>query len=192
MPLLEGDPLKILFLTDSFPPETNAPAVRTYEHARVWVEDGHEVTVVTGAPNAPAGRVFEGYTNRPYAIENMDGVRVVRVWTYVTAYLSFMLSAGPGALAQGKPDVVVGTSPQLLTAAAAWLVARIRRVPFVFELRDLWPESIAAVGAASGGVALRVLGRVAEGLYRRADHIVSVTESFVDVLRDRGVPAERI
>ncbi|MCK4512863.1 glycosyltransferase WbuB, partial [bacterium] len=73
--------MKILFLTDNFPPETNAPALRTFEHARVWVEDGHDVTVITGVPNFPTGKVHDGYRNSLYAVEEMEGVRVVRVWT---------------------------------------------------------------------------------------------------------------
>ncbi len=194
--------MRILFLTDNFPPETNAPATRTFQHARVWVESGHEVTIVTGAPNFPTGRVYEGYRNRFRAVEEMAGIRVVRVWTYVTPnkgfvrrsldYLSFMLSAIPAALVERRPDVIVGTSPQFLTVLGAWFVAMLRRVPCVFELRDLWPESIAAVGAASDGVALRVLSRVAHFLYRRVDTIVSVTESFVTILAERGIPKEKI
>ncbi len=194
--------MKILFLTDNFPPETNAPALRTFEHARVWVEDGHDVTVITGAPNFPTGRVHDGYRNSLYAVEEMEGVRVVRVWTYVTPnkgrfrrsfdYLSFMLMSLPAAVIQERPDVVVGTSPQLLTAVSAWAAARLRRRPFVFELRDLWPESIAAVGAVSGGPAMRVVAALAGFLYNRADCIVSVTESFVRVLRSRGIAESRL
>ncbi|HYW68771.1 MAG TPA: glycosyltransferase family 4 protein [bacterium] len=194
--------MKILFLTDNFPPETNAPALRTFEHARVWAEDGHRVTVITGAPNFPTGRVHDGYRNRPYSVEEMDGVRVVRVWTYVAPnmgrfrrsfdYLSFMLSSFPAALIQERPDVVIGTSPQLLTTVSAWAAARIRRVPFVFELRDLWPESISAVEAVSNERVLRAIARLANFLYHRADMIVSVTESFVEILQARGIPESRL
>ena len=153
--------MRILFLTDNFPPETNAPAVRTFEHARTWVEEGHEVTVVTSVPNFPTGRIHRGYRNRPYAVESIAGIRVVRVWTFLAAnagtfrrsldYLSYMASAIPAALVQERPDVVVGTSPQLLTVLAAWVVSRLRRVPCIFELRDLWPESMIAVGAPMVG-----------------------------------------
>ena len=194
--------MKILFLTDNFPPETNAPALRTFEHARVWVEDGHRVTVVTGAPNFPTGRVHDGYRNALYSVGEMDGVRVVRVWTYVTPnaglfrrsfdYLSFMLSSLPAALIQERPDVVVGTSPQLLTVVSAWAVARLKRVPFVFELRDLWPESMIAVGAVSEGRATRWIAALADFLYHRADCVVSVTESFIRVLTQRGIPEDRL
>ena len=194
--------MKILFLTDNFPPETNAPALRTYEHARVWIEDGHDVTVITGAPNFPTGKVHEGYRNGPYSVEELEGIRVVRVWTYVARnegrfrrsldYLSFMLTSLPAALFQERPDVVIGTSPQLLTAVSAWAAARLRRVPFVFELRDLWPESMAAVGVVSGGPVMHGIAALANFLYRRADCIVSVTRSFVGVLRERGIPEERL
>jgi len=194
--------LKILFLTDNFPPETNAPALRTFEHARVWVENGHRVTVVTGAPNFPTGRVHDGYRNALYSVSEMEGVRVVRVWTYVTPnaglfrrsfdYLSFMLSSLPAALIQERPDVVVGTSPQLLTVVSAWAAARLKRVPFVFELRDLWPESMIAVGAVSDGRVTRGIAALADFLYQRADCVISVTESFIRILTQRGIPEDKL
>ena len=194
--------MQILFLTDNFPPETNAPALRTFEHARVWVENGHRVTVVTGAPNFPTGRVHDGYRNALYSVGEMDGVRVVRVWTYVTPnaglfrrsfdYLSFMLSSLPAALIQERPDVVVGTSPQLLTVVSAWAAARLKRVPFVFELRDLWPESMIAVGAVSDGRVTRAIAALADFLYHRADCVISVTESFIRVLTERGIPEDKL
>ena len=194
--------MKILFLTDNFPPETNAPALRTFEHARVWVENGHRVTVVTGAPNFPTGRVHDGYRNALYSVGEMEGVRVVRVWTYVTPnaglfrrsfdYLSFMLSSLPAALIQERPDVVVGTSPQLLTVVSAWAAARLKRVPFVFELRDLWPESMIAVGAVSDGRVTRGIAALADFLYHRADCVISVTESFIRILAERGIPEDKL
>ena len=139
--------MHILFLTDNFPPEVNAPASRTFEHCREWVRQGHQVTVVTTAPNFPKGEVFDGYRNRLWQQEEMDGIRVVRVWTYITAnagfakrtldYVSFMITGLLGALLVRRVDVVIGTSPQFFTNCAAWLVAAIKRRPFVFELRDL-------------------------------------------------------
>ena len=194
--------MRILFLTDNFPPEVNAPASRTFEHCREWARLGHRVTVITCAPNFPKGKVFPGYRNRLWQTEAMDGIRVVRVWSYITAnegfakrvldYVSFMISAVLVAPFVGQPDLVVGTSPQFFTACAAWAVSRLRRVPFVFELRDLWPESIKAVGAMGDSWIIRFLERLEMGLYRRAAAIVSVTESFKRVLVDRGVDAGKI
>lgn len=195
--------MHILFLTDNFPPEVNAPASRTHEHCREWVRAGHQVTVVTGAPNFPQGRVFDGYRNRWWQEERIDGIRVIRVWTYITAnegfarrvldYLSFMLSGALAALVlTRRVDVVVGTSPQLFTACAAWAVGALKRRPYVFELRDLWPESITAVGAMKASSAVAMLERLAMFLYRRAARIVSVTHSFRDTLVHRGIDSAKI
>jgi len=194
--------MNILFLTDNFPPESNAPASRTFEHAKQWVADGHRVTVITCAPNFPAGKLFAGYRNRWYQSEILDGIKVVRVKTYITAnegfvkrtldYLSFMMMATIASLFQSKPDVIVATSPQFFTAIAGYLVSRCRRTPFVFELRDMWPASIAAVGAMTDGIAIRMLTRLELFLYRKAACVVSVTQSFKNELIERGVPESKI
>jgi glycosyltransferase involved in cell wall biosynthesis len=194
--------MHILFVSDNFPPETNAPATRTFEHARVWVREGHRVTVITCAPNFPEGRVYGGYRNRWYAREVVDGIQVVRVKTFIAPnrgcaariadYVSFMVAAFVAALAQDAFDVVVGTSPQFFAAVGAWAVSAVRRKPFVFELRDLWPESIEAVGAMRGQFVLRALERLELFLYRRAAAVVAVTESFRDNLARRGIDPRKI
>jgi colanic acid biosynthesis glycosyl transferase WcaI len=194
--------MHILLLSDNFPPETNAPATRTFEHARVWVREGHRVTVITCAPNFPEGRVYAGFRNRWYAREVVAGIEVVRVKTLIAPnrgfaariadYLSFMVAAFVAALFQDEFDVVVGTSPQFFAAVGAWAVAAVRRKPFVFELRDLWPESIRAVGAMRGKFVLRWLETLELFLYRRATAVVAVTESFRDNLARRGIDARKI
>lgn len=194
--------MNILFLTDNFPPEGNAPATRTYEHAKEWVKHGHKVTVITCAPNFPDGVVFEGYRNAWYQKAEMDGIEVIRVKTYITAnegfirrildYLSFMVSGTVAGLFQKKVDIVVATSPQFFTAVGGWLVSGIKRKPFVFELRDIWPASITAVGAMKQSFSIRLLEKLELFLYRKADHIVSVTNSFKQELVARGVDGAKI
>lgn len=194
--------MHILFLSDNFPPEVNAPASRTYEHCREWVANGAQVTVITCAPNFPKGKVFDGYKNRIRQAETMDGIRVVRVWTFITAnegftkrildYVSFMFSATIASLFVRKVDVVVGTSPQFFTACAAWLVANLKWVPWVFELRDIWPESIKAVGAMKDSLAIRLLERLEMFLYRRSSRIVAVTHTFKQTLIQRGIDGTKI
>src|SRR2546426_180895 len=147
--------MRILFLSDNFPPEGNAPATRLYEHAIRWVRGGTEVTVVTCAPNFPEGKLFPGYRNAWRQVETVDGIRVVRVKTYISAnegflrrtldYLSFMVAGFVAGLFESRPHVVVATSPQFFSAVAGWALSAVRRLPFIFELRDLWPATIVAV-----------------------------------------------
>jgi len=192
----------ILFLTDNFPPETNAPASRTYEHAKRWVREGHRVTVITSFPNFPDGKIFHGYKNRLRQKEMIDGIEIIRIWTYITANEGFIkrsldqLSFGIGLVFAGliapRPHVVVGTSPQFFTVVGGYVLSRLISRPFVFELRDLWPDSITAVGAMRESFIIRSLRQVEYYLYHRANRIVSVTHSFKNVLIGKGVPADKI
>lgn len=194
--------MRILFLSENFPPETNAAATRVYERAVHWVKAGHEVTVITCAPNFPQGNLFPGYRNRWYQTEEMDGIRVVRVKSYIAAnqgvgrrildFLSFMVTGFCAALAQKRPDVVSATSPQFFAAVAGWGVAAVRRLPFVFELGDLWPGSISAVGAMKRGRLLALMEKLELFLYRRSTAVVALTNAFKTNLVTRGIVPEKI
>lgn len=194
--------MHILFLTDNFPPEGNAPASRTYEHGVRWVKAGCQVTVITGAPNFPEGKVYSGYKNSWYSREEIDGIQVIRVKTYITAnegfvkrildYMSFMIASFFVGLFIKKIDVIVATSPQFFTAISGWLLSVLKWKPFVFELRDIWPASIAAVGAMRRSIIIRIFEKIEIFLYQRADLIVSVTHSFKKELVSRGVAGEKI
>ena len=194
--------MHILFLTENYPPETNAAATRVSERAAYWIAAGHRVTVLTSAPNFPGGKLFPGWRNRWRQSEIRDGVRVVRVKTYIAAnegvvrrildFQSFMVSAVLAGLVEERPDLVVATSPQFFAAVGGWALAALRRVPFVFELGDLWPRSITAVGAMRDSAALRALERLELFLYRRAAAVVALTHAFKADLIQRGIPAAKI
>ena len=194
--------MHILFLSDNFPPEVNAPASRTYEHCKEWVDAGHSVTVITCFPNFPKGKVFDGYKNCLFQNENMGGISVIRVWTYIAEnsgftrrildYMSFMVSSFLASFIVKKVDVVLGTSPQFFSVISAWASGIVKGVPFIFELRDLWPESIKAVGAIRHNVVIRLLEYLEMFLYRQAVIIVSVTESFRKILISRGIDGKKI
>ena len=194
--------MRILLLSHYFPPEVNAPANRVHEHARAWVRDGHEVTVVTGVPNHPRGELFPGYRNRWLQEERVDGIRVIRTWMYLTAnegflrrtlnYLLFALTAILASLRAERPDVVVATSPQFFCGLAGAVVARLRRRPFVLEVRDLWPDSIVQLGQIRSRRVIRLLEGIEAALYRSADGVVVVTDAFIDHVAARGVARERI
>lgn len=194
--------MKILFITENFPPETNASATRVFERACYWAGWGHEVTVLTCAPNFPRGKLLDGYRNRWRQDEIMSGIRVVRVKTFITAnqgiflrtldFLSFMASGFGVGLFLPKPDVVVATSPQFFAAVAGWALCRMRGLPFVFELGDLWPASIAAVGAMEPNFLLRLLERFELYLYHQSAAVVALTHSFKANLIRRGIPPDKI
>lgn len=192
--------MKILFLTDNFPPEVNAPATRTYEHCREWVKNGHQITVITCAPNFPEGKVFKGYKNKR-SVEIIDGIMVIRVKTYIAAnkgtirrmidYLSFgVASFFAGLKLDG--DIIVATSPQFFTAVAGRNISFWKKIPWVMEVRDLWPESIKTVGVMKDNFVIRYFERLEIKLYKSARHIVTVTDAFkVNIIR-KGIKAEKI
>ena len=189
--------MRILFLTHYFPPEVNAPANRTHEHCRRWVEDGHDVTVITGVPNHPRGIAFEGYENRWIQEERVDGIRVIRTWMYLTPnsgfarrvanYLLFALTAVLASFRAERPDLVVATSPQFFCGVAGAIVAKLKRRPFVLEIRDLWPKSIVELGQLGPGPVLSALEALERWLYRSASGIVVNTRTFRQHIAERGV-----
>lgn len=186
--------MKILFLTDNFPPEVNAPATRTYEHCIEWVRSGVDVTVITCAPNFPKGKVFDGYKNKLYQRETIDGIKVIRVWTFISAnkgfikrildYVSFMISSFIAGLFI-RADVIVATSPQFFTAISGRWLGFWKRKKWIMEVRDLWPESIKAVGAMDKGLVIRFFEYLEKRMYKTAYKIVVVTDSFKEILIEK-------
>lgn len=196
--------MKILYVSQYFPPEMGAPAARVFELSREWVRLGHQVTVLTGFPNHPTGVIPPEYRGQLLRREIVEGIQVVRVPIYAAAnkgftkrvanYLSFGASASlVGPWVAERPDLVLATSPQFLTAVAGYWLSRLYRVPFVFEVRDLWPRSIVAVGAmAADSLAVKALEQIELFLYRAAHHLVVVTESFVDEIAEHQIDRSKI
>ena len=183
--------MHILFITDNFPPETNAPASRTYEHAREWVRMGHKVSVLTCVPNFPYGRVYDGYRNRAFQHEIMDGIDVYRVWSYMAEnkgfarrildFFSFMVSSIFWSPWIRSVDVVIATSPQFFAGVAGYVISKMKRRPFILEIRDLWPEQIATLGVISeNNIIYRLLKRMAKYMYHHCDQLVTVGEGYKD------------
>jgi colanic acid biosynthesis glycosyl transferase WcaI len=188
--------MHILLLTHYFPPEVNAPANRSHEHAKRWVEQGHRVTIVTAAPSHPQGIIYPGYRNRLFQREQIDGVDVIRLWTWlapnagsvgrILSFVSFFLSVLFQRWRLPRADAVISTSPQFFCGMAGWLLRR-KGCPWVLEIRDLWPESIVAVGAMRRGRLIRSIEAVERWAYRTADLVVPVTQGFVaHIARHRG------
>ena len=194
--------MKILFFSHYYSPEVNAPASRTSEHCKVWVAMGHEVTVVTCAPNHPGGKIYPGYRNRLWQRETIGGVEVIRLWTWLAAnegflkrilnYVSFLAAAVLALPFLPRADVIVTTSPQFFCGLAGLPARLFKRAPWVLEIRDLWPESIVTVGAMRKGRVIRALEWLEALAYRRADAIISVTRSFVPHIAARCGDAGKI
>jgi len=194
--------LKILFLTHYFSPEVNAPAARTLEHCRAWVEAGHEVTVVTCVPNHPKGKIYPGYKNALYQSEVKDGIKVYRLLTWLAPnagfvkricnFVTYMFMSIFAAPFLPKADIVISTSPQFFAGMAGYFVSRIKRARWVLEIRDLWPESAIAVGAIKNERLIKATEGLESFMYRKADAVVSVTDSFVAHIAARDVPESRI
>ena len=194
--------MKLLFFVENFPPEHNAQASRVYERACYWVSWGHEVTVVTGAPNFPEGKVYEGYKNRWRQVEYISGIRVLRVKTLISAnrgkwmriadFLSFMFSAYFATLFEPRPDIVVASSPQFFAAVGAWALSGTKRVPFFFELADLWPASIVAVGAMRPSLFLRWMEKLELYLYKESAAVIALTCAFKNDLVRRGIDPAKV
>ena len=184
-----------------------APAARADELAQHWADAGNEVSILTGFPNHPTGVVPPEWRSRLRRLtyrENAGLVNVFRTWLWplpnrkaherMRNYASFCLSAALSGLTVPRPDVVIATSPQLLVGLSGWWIAFSRQIPFVFEVRDLWPESLIAVGADSEDSLLyRGLSAIAKFLYQRAQLIVVVAPAFKEhLMRHWRVPAEKI
>jgi putative colanic acid biosynthesis glycosyltransferase WcaI len=188
--------MNILYVSQYFPPEMGAPAARVSELSRHWVRSGHQVTVLTGFPNHPSGVVplaYRAKLKRAVYREQIDGINVVRTWllplpnrkTYerILNYGSFCLSSCITGTFISRPDVIIATSPQLLVGLTGWWLGRAKRVPFILEVRDLWPESLSAVGVGNDGSTLvRFLGKLAKFLYEASNHVVVVTPAFREQL----------
>jgi colanic acid biosynthesis glycosyl transferase WcaI len=199
--------VKILYVSQYFPPEMGAPAARAAELAHHWAQAGHRASVLTGFPNHPTGVVPQKWRARLRRLihhEKIDGVEVFRTWLWplpnrkaherMRNYASFFLSAALRGLTLPRPDVIIATSPQLLVALAGWWLSFARQIPFVFEVRDLWPESLTAVGLGNEDSLLHhALAAIARFLYERADRIVVVTPAFREhLIKYWRIPEEKI
>ncbi|MEE9189634.1 MAG: glycosyltransferase family 4 protein, partial [Candidatus Neomarinimicrobiota bacterium] len=179
---------RILFLTHFYPPEMGGASARTSGLSKWLVRFGNNVTVLTGFPNYPSGKIYPGYKRRLTQNEYIDGVRVVRTWIYASSYkskinrilnnLSFMISSIiTGLQLKGRFDVVIASSPPLFIGISGWIISKLRRTPWIFDIRDIWPDIGIETGLfEEGHILMRWGKRLAKFMYDRADHITPVTQ----------------
>ncbi len=195
--------MKIVFFTDHFVPEISAPAAHIYDRCKIWVDQGHDVTVITNVPNYPLGKTYSGYSNHFRQWEKIDGIKVLRVLTYMAEnkgtikrtldYISFAISSFFNSLSIKKPDVVYSTSPHIFAPLGAIAYSFLKRAPHVLEVRDIWPDSIAATTGISKNSILYSAFKFFEiFLYKASKHIVVFTNSFKNNLIEKGVPNHKL
>jgi colanic acid biosynthesis glycosyl transferase WcaI len=196
--------MRILYLSQYFPPEAGATQTRAYEMARHFVRQGHQVTLIAEFPNHPSGIIPPRYRGRLFERENLEGIDVIRVWVRASPekgfrsrmlfYLTYMLSATLAGLflARRRCDLVFATSPPLFVGGAALALSWLRRIPLVFEVRDLWPEIAVALGELTNPRYIRWATALEEACYRRASRVVVVTQGTRQRLLERGLPPEKL
>jgi glycosyltransferase involved in cell wall biosynthesis len=194
--------MHILYICQYFPPEMGAPAARASEFSRRWVAAGHRVTVLCGVPNHPTGEVYPGYRRQWRRRETIDGIEVHRMWVYVTPnagvlrrtlnYVSFGITAVLGSIGIQDVDICIASTPQFFAGLAGAAVRRLKRVPLCLEVRDLWPDSLAAVEVGAGGAVMRLLRGIERFMYHSAQGIVIVSPAFRAHIEAAGVTRERI
>jgi colanic acid biosynthesis glycosyl transferase WcaI len=194
--------MKILFMAQCYAPEDVSAAVLITELAVDLAERGHQVSIVTGAPNYPQGRVFEGYRNLPYSAEMLDGVRVIRTWSYISPskkvlprlfhYGTYSATAFYGGLFAQRPDVIVSYSPPLPLGFSAWLLSRIFRVPWVLQLEDLYPDAAIAAGVLTEKKLINFFYAMEKFFYRKAQYISVISKIFYRNLLSKGVPNSKM
>jgi glycosyltransferase involved in cell wall biosynthesis len=168
------------------------------------VQAGHRVTVISEIPNHPSGIIPPEYTGKLYEQADLDGIEVIRVWVKTSPvknfrnrmgfYLSYMVMAILAGLflARGKYDAIYATSPPLFVGAAALVLSYVRRLPLVFEVRDLWPESAVVLGELKNRWAVALAEWIEQACYQRAERIVIVTQGIFNRLLGRGYPVEKL
>jgi colanic acid biosynthesis glycosyl transferase WcaI len=194
--------MHIMFMAQCYAPEDVSAAVMITELATDLAKRGHSVTMVTGAPNYPYGRVFKGYRNRLYASEMLDGVRVVRTWSHISPakttiprllhYGTYSATALYGGLLAGKPDVLVSFSPPLPLGLSAWLLSRMWRIPWVLQIEDLYPDAAMAAGVLTSKRLIDFFLGMERFLYQRAQRISLISENFRRTLLQKGVPDSKL
>ncbi len=194
--------MRILFITDNYPPESNAPAIRTYEHISEWSKsEDIKIKVITCFPNFPYGKIYKGYKNKLISKEKINGITIYRVWSYMSQntgffkrildFFSFSFMAGIVGLFI-EADVIIATSPQFFTTWSAFFISKVKKIPWIFELRDLWPETIGSVSLIQNRNLLKLLEKIELFLYKDCLKVITVTNSFKRNLISRGINKNKI
>ncbi|RAP34010.1 glycosyltransferase WbuB [Candidatus Marinamargulisbacteria bacterium SCGC AG-410-N11] len=195
--------MKITIITHYFPPEVGAPQARLSEMALEWSKLGHDVTILTCFPNHPNGVIHKDYRGKRFLIEKNDHYKVVRTWVYATpnkgfikkilGHLSFMFSC----VLQGRKhvkgsDIIIASSPTFFCVISAYFLSKCYKIPYIFEVRDLWPAIFKDLGILKNNFILSILETIELFLYKNAKYVVTVTDRFTKNICERGIEKDKV
>jgi len=194
--------MRILFVSHYFPPETGAASVRIHEFIKYLVNKGDKVIVITGFPNYPTGVVQKSYRKKFISKEIIDGIIILRLWIYTSVkkgflprilnYISFMFTAILGGIVADKYDIIVATSPPLLVGISGYVLSKLKRAKFIFDVRDLWPESAVAVGMLNNKLLTKLSEKLENFLYEKAKKVIVATQWIRSNLIGKRVSLQKI
>ena len=186
--------MRILLITQWFQPE---PHFKGLPLAKALVEAGHEVEVLTGFPNYPGGKLYPGYRVKLWQHETMHGIPVTRAALYpshdrsvlkrILNYTSFALSSALIAFFMRRPDVVYVYCPPMTAVAGAVVLRMLRKVPYVIDIQDLWPDTLASTGMVNSGLMIKLVGAWSAFAMKRADALVVLSPGFKQRLKQRNI-----
>jgi colanic acid biosynthesis glycosyl transferase WcaI len=196
--------VRILFLSQYFPPEIGASQIRAFEMAQGLVNAGHAVTMIAEVPNHPTGVIQSGFRRKLFVRGDYQGIDTIWVWVRTSQvktfrsrlilYMSYLITSVLAGLflTRGKYDAIYATSPPLLVGTAGLIIAQVRNLPFFFEVQDLWPEAAITIGQLRNPRYIRWATWLEESCYSRARTIIVTAQEMIERLSERGIPSEKL
>ncbi len=191
--------MKLLFISQLFDPEYSIKGLSFLQGIN---KSGFDIDVITTFPNYPTGKIYPGYKKKLWQVENHDGVRIIRVYSYIShsrsklsralSYLTFMFFALFASLFIKRADVIYAYHPQLTTGLVAWIVKCFKKTPYITDVQDLWPDALIATGLAKKGILYQFINSFCQFIYSKSDHVIVLSKGYRDALIKRGVPANKI
>ncbi|WP_261131783.1 glycosyltransferase family 4 protein [Bacillus sp. Marseille-Q3570] len=194
--------MRIILLSENFPPEVGAPQIRLYEVGKELIARGHQVEVLTAFPHHPHGEIPEEYKGKFYQFENYEGIPVHRTWIYpspkgsflrrLASYFSFTFSAFYSVFKAKPADVIICTSPPLFLGITGYLASKLKRAKFIFNVADIWPESAVELGILKNETCIRFAEKLERFLYKKAWKIATATEGIKEYMLKQGKDEEDV
>lgn len=195
--------MKILIVTQNFPPDIGGGAIRLSGYANYLTQFGHKVTVLCANPVYPRGKIFEGYKNKWFQKEEKDGYTIVRTWIWpvkpkshpikrIISYCSFVVSACFGSFRLPKPDIIISATPSLFSSFVSIFYKKVKKVKIILDITDLWPDLALATGFMKKGTLFSLAKIVEHWIYKNVNYFTPNCEGVKKGLLKNGVKEENL